>query len=277
MARINIEDSLFREDGFLNLIEKTGNRYSAMGMVVSAFILSQKFYVKHGHIPFKEWPEALEVLVEVKLAERTLNGIYVRGSKEAFSWLKQKSDAGSVISTLKSEQLKKARQAKKVKNEAESIERSLNGVCTDLNGSEAPTLTLTLTPTLTQDLTHKGSENKTEVLHPLIEVWNNTVRKLSKVKKSNPDRDKKIKKVWNQNTPEEWAVIIKRLDDSDFCNGINDRKWKASFDFLIKPETHLKAMEGTYDNRNGKKRFGFERDDAEVTSEFDSIARGETN
>lgn len=116
-----------------------------------------------------------------------------------------------------------------------------------------------------------------EILHPLILLWNSTAIKFSKVKKSNSKRDKKIESIWKQNTPDEWQAIITRLNNSDFCNGINDRGWKATFDWLMQDETHLKIMEGKYDNRNGKKRFGFERDDAEVTSEFDSIARGESN
>lgn len=122
----------------------------AMGMVVSAFILAQKHWTKSQDIPFDEWPEQLNILIDVKLSERRQSGIYVKGSKEAFSWLTQKRVAGSSFSDKKSEQLKKAREAKKIKKEAESVERSLNGDRTEQNGSEALTLSLPHSPSLSQ-------------------------------------------------------------------------------------------------------------------------------
>ena len=47
---------------------------------------------------------------------------------------------------------------------------------------------------------------------------------------------------------------MRRIVLSDFCNGKNDRGWKANFDFLLRPNTHIKAMEGAYDNREGSKK-----------------------
>ena len=46
-----------------------------------------------------------------------------------------------------------------------------------------------------------------------------------------------------------WVEIIKRIAASNFCRGDNDRGWRASFGFLVQPETHIKATEGAYDNR----------------------------
>lgn len=44
-----------------------------------------------------------------------------------------------------------------------------------------------------------------------------------------------------------WREVIRRLIASPFCRGANDRGWRADFDFLIKPDTHAKALEGKYD------------------------------
>lgn len=43
-----------------------------------------------------------------------------------------------------------------------------------------------------------------------------------------------------------WEGIVHRLANSEFCSGQNDRGWKASIDFLLKPDTHIRAMEGKY-------------------------------
>ena len=48
----------------------------------------------------------------------------------------------------------------------------------------------------------------------------------------------------------EWSAIIDRVAASDFCNGrIPGREWVANFDWLVRPETAIKVMEGMYDNR----------------------------
>lgn len=45
-----------------------------------------------------------------------------------------------------------------------------------------------------------------------------------------------------------WIGVIERMAASRFCCGENDRGWKADFDFLLRPDTHLKVIEGKYDN-----------------------------
>lgn len=115
-----------------------------------------------------------------------------------------------------------------------------------------------------------------ENLHPFILLWNRAATKFSKVKKSSPKRNKKIDAIWKQNTEAEWLIIITRLNNSDFCTGKNDRGWKATFDWLLQDETHLKISEGKYDNRAkpNTKRFANERDHDEVVDEFNIIASG---
>lgn len=53
---------------------------------------------------------------------------------------------------------------------------------------------------------------------------------------------------WSEKPDEEyWIKVIKKINDSKFCNGDNDRKWEANFDFFVRPETHHRALEGVYD------------------------------
>jgi uncharacterized protein YdaU (DUF1376 family) len=46
-----------------------------------------------------------------------------------------------------------------------------------------------------------------------------------------------------------WTRAIEGINRSPFLNGVNDRKWVASFDWLIKPDTATKVLEGKYDRR----------------------------
>lgn len=99
MARINIEDSLFKDARFINLCIFYGSRTSALGSICWAFIVAQKFYLNtetERLIPLSEWKrqECDDKLIDFGLAEVRPNGIYVSGSEAQFAWLIQKQEAG---------------------------------------------------------------------------------------------------------------------------------------------------------------------------------------
>jgi len=95
----------------------------------------------------------------------------------------------------------------------------------------------------------KERKNTLVELPRLAVLWNEHSGQLPKVFKSNLNRNKKAATRFSEHSEGEWVDIIKRIANSQFCNGQNDRGWKADFEFLIKPDTALKAIEGTYDNR----------------------------
>jgi hypothetical protein len=106
MARINIEDSLFRDGRFLDLIIKAGDKDKALGMLVRAFIVAQAHYLTDVSecladasarlIPLNDWKKqgCSDLLIEVGLAEQRGSYIYVSGSERQFKWLIQKQKAG---------------------------------------------------------------------------------------------------------------------------------------------------------------------------------------
>lgn len=60
----------------------------------------------------------------------------------------------------------------------------------------------------------------------------------------------RLKETPKQIDPKEyWQNIIQRILDSDFCCGKSKNGWKASFDWLLQPDTHIKVLEGKYDNK----------------------------
>lgn len=143
MARINIEDSVYRDLRFLNLVAKTGSPHCALGMLVAAWSLAQKHWLKTGCIPVDHWPDDLNPLIDVGLASRRDESVYVNGSKEQFSWLTQRSEAGKSRSENKIDKLHHAR-CVRWSESLNGSERNLNEIRTALNGSEPLTPTLTL-------------------------------------------------------------------------------------------------------------------------------------
>jgi len=100
MARINIEDSLFKDVRFTKLIIQMGSLETALGCMVRAFIVAQEFW-KNGKrpIPKEEWDKhcLAPLLISVGLATETEDGsIYVSGSEKQFEWLIKKQDAGKL-------------------------------------------------------------------------------------------------------------------------------------------------------------------------------------
>jgi len=53
---------------------------------------------------------------------------------------------------------------------------------------------------------------------------------------------------------EYWVGVIRRINKSKFCRGENKGKWRADFTFLVRTETHIKVMEGKFDNPDDGKQ-----------------------
>ena len=49
---------------------------------------------------------------------------------------------------------------------------------------------------------------------------------------------------------ETFAEMIRRAAGSNFLRGENAKQWKATFDWMIKPNNFQKIIEGNYDNKN---------------------------
>lgn len=97
MPRINIEDSLFRDNRFFTLLIKLKSRDLAIGVLVSAWLVAQDFWkLNQNGIPKSEWKKRLlnDEIIEAGLAEDRGDFIYMSGSAEQFAWLTQRIEAG---------------------------------------------------------------------------------------------------------------------------------------------------------------------------------------
>lgn len=120
---------------------------------------------------------------------------------------------------------------------------------------------------LKQKLKLKLKEHSCQRLAPLTPapidltgLWIDLTKdKLPGIAGITPTRLKKIKARLND-TPKEiapevyWRQVILRIVGSAFCRGNGSTGWRASFDWLLQPEVHLKVMEGKYDDRPAGQR-----------------------
>lgn len=174
MPRINIEDSLFLDIRYQHLVEKTGSRASALGSVILAWIVAQKYWLDNCRlvpiVEFKRVPN-YEFLIETGLSRVSEDGefVYVSGSKDQFAWILQKVNAGKTSG---------------IARKRKSLEKSSNGEGTATNGDER------LRTSYSYSYSYSDSENMcvnnkndlSEKLSSCLEVWSDTLKHF-KIKK----------------------------------------------------------------------------------------------
>lgn len=98
MARINVEDSIWRDPRFLDLAIRLGSMDTAIGVLVRAWDLAQRNYKSPGRcIPKTAWAAARlpDAIIECGLARWTDSGVHVCGSTEAFNYIKVRQELGA--------------------------------------------------------------------------------------------------------------------------------------------------------------------------------------
>jgi hypothetical protein len=93
----------------------------------------------------------------------------------------------------------------------------------------------------------------------LAGLWNAIEPPLPRCLELTTDRKKRARKRLKERPFDQWRAVVARIGASDFCRGLipsrtGDIPWVATFDWLLKPETAVKVLEGKYDNRIGGAR-----------------------
>ena len=68
-------------------------------------------------------------------------------------------------------------------------------------------------------------------------------------RKVTADRRRKVEARIREHGEELWAEACRRMANSAFCRGENDRGWRADLDFLCQPKSFNGLIEGKYDDR----------------------------
>lgn len=92
----------------------------------------------------------------------------------------------------------------------------------------------------------------------LLATWNANRGPLPAAEELNDERKRKANaRLRDCPDLERWATGIRRAAASSFCQGDNDRGWRATFDFFLKPSTLTKALEGAYEGKTPRSGYGY--------------------
>jgi hypothetical protein len=160
MARINIEDSLYTDFRFLELHKKLDNLEMAIGAMVRAWTVAQKWYTSQWKmIPVSVWEKQKlnNFIIECGLATREGDFIKMAGADEQFSWLVQRSEAGK----------------RSARSKAEKKSTVVESRSTVVNGSQP--LSLSLSPSLKKEDTYLLTKSLPDEIGMAWDVWNETL------------------------------------------------------------------------------------------------------
>lgn len=108
LARINIEDELFRDARFLWLSEEVGGSAKALGFLVQFWLAAQRRWGQGELLPASEFLPMWEPLIKVGFAKRIDDSVYARGAEERFAWYRTRKKA-AVEAGKKSAKVRKSR------------------------------------------------------------------------------------------------------------------------------------------------------------------------
>lgn len=105
------------------------------------------------------------------------------------------------------------------------------------------------TDTVTEPVSSEDkSSSDREIVDQLIEAWGDLAAQhgLQRIRKIYPARRKKIDTFIRHNGIDDITEAIGLIPQSPHLLGQNDRGWKISLDWFVKPENFVKVFEGAY-------------------------------
>ena len=284
--RINVETEFMSDMRFIRLIELIQKqnpekpvseaKFAAIGSCIVAWGLSFHYW-KHDKelIPEHAWKGAdmNDLLFEVGLAERRESGIYVRGSERNFEWYHTGSEllrsrasrAGKASAKARLERFGTAQPIPSQRHNESSNLAELSRTKPNPSSSSSSSYKKEDTSSGAEPISKQTVIESKELLSaiadvpPLIEIWNQHCGSLPRCKIISTKREAKIKARWRER-PERgyWEALVKKLATNKFYSGKNKTGWRASFDFLLQPDTIVKNDEGRFDDTNAD-AFNVER------------------
>jgi len=101
-----------------------------------------------------------------------------------------------------------------------------------------------------QRLKEKDKEKDKDINYNiLVEKFNEYCSKMSKILSLTDIRKSHINARVEEHDFDTIINVFKIAGESDFLNGVNDKQWKATFDWLMKPTNFVKVLEGNYNNK----------------------------
>lgn len=85
----------------------------------------------------------------------------------------------------------------------------------------------------------------------ILEGWNDLASRcgLAAVVKLTDQRKRKARAQAKRFSLDDWLSVFRRIEQSPFLRGTNDRGWRADFDFILSEANFTKILEGKYDRQ----------------------------
>ena len=208
--------------------------------------------------PIKDERERLQNIGKIKDADYNR----VRGNLAELGWkftdgVLRHRRIEETLAKMESErlsQIQRTKAATEARQRQRDVER--NGQRDDVadverNGVLTTTTTTTI-DTETTKATSKGESASPAPYSEILDGWNAMAKVRCLI--VSDKRRQMISQRWQEKFfQDHWRKAIAKISASQFCNGENDRGWKATFDWFISRDSVVKVMEGKYDNCSAEK------------------------
>lgn len=98
----------------------------------------------------------------------------------------------------------------------------------------------------------------------IVDLYHKICTSYSKVTVVSDTRKRALKTLMKKFSVEQIKTVFETAEKSDFLKGINNRNWKANFDWFIKESNFVKVLDGNYNNQQKKDNSdGFNAEDYE--------------
>jgi hypothetical protein len=100
----------------------------------------------------------------------------------------------------------------------------------------------------------RGTVSDADDLREVVAAWNTMAQEtgLAPVRSLTKDRRSRLKQRLREHSVGEIVRAIGKVGRSGFCHGAGTSRWVADFDWLLKPESMRRALDGNYDRTWGK-------------------------
>jgi len=100
------------------------------------------------------------------------------------------------------------------------------------------------------ELLDKIREDKKRNTNNIVDIWNDTNQgKLPKVQAVSSKRKTLIAKIQKTFSDEDIKQVFEKVQKIPFMTGDNERKWVASFDYVMREDSFIKILEGGWDSQ----------------------------
>lgn len=250
---VKVRPGIWTDPRFRLLERRSTDRWQAIGKLVEFWQLAQGHWAVGENIPetsfkFLDMPEIVECGFAVQLDDGSYRA---RGDEEHFQWLKAQR-----------ERSEKGVLARRAKNNPKSTPSQPDG---------QPQVNRTVNRTVTHELEQEQELEQEENIytssrpsdeiaptppapkggaHILADIWNQETNGLPKSRLLNKKRiaaaNARLKEVPDL---DDWRRCARAINARPFCRGVNDRGWKASFEYFVRQETIVKFLEGSFDEQ----------------------------